>query len=352
MKLLLDNIIFSLQKVGGISIYWKEIIKRAVNDPEIELFFISKPSDQNNFIYQELIAEEPLVVNIPTASTYINNRYLPLITHKRTFNIFHSSYYRPLYMPGVKKVVTIHDFIYEKFDKGLRKGIHSIQKTAAISNADIVVCISENTKTDLLTLYPKFSDKDIRVVYNGVSDGFHQLLSKDPKNPYLLVVGNRVGCKNFQTTIQAFRKELYKDFKLKIVGRSLSEEEIQLFEGSIDRVDVLSNVTEKKLNELYNGAFALVFPSTYEGFGIPVIESMKAGCPVITTTSSCMKEVGGNAAIYMERIDADSIIQAVDRLKETSFRNTAIKRGIEHSHKFSWNKTYTEIKDIYRELSF
>lgn len=353
MRLILDNIIFQLQKVGGISIYWKEIIKRALHDTDIELQFIAAPDGIVNFIYNEIINEEPVIKDIERISPILNHRYLPIILPKiKTPFVYHSSYYRPIWNSKAKSVTTIHDFIYEKFDHGIKKDVHSLQKRLSVSNSDIVICISENTKKDLLDIYPQYKNKDIRVVYNGVSEGYYPIKSVDTiVEPYLLVVGNRVGCKNFDTTISAFVDKLSKDFKLKIVGKPLTEEEQLKFGPALSRVEVISNVPEKELNKLYNSAFALIFPSTYEGFGIPVIEAMKASCPVITTTCSCMKEVGGNAAVYMENVNAESIIKAVERLKKDCFRQETIDLGIKQSAKFSWDKTYASVKNIYDELN-
>lgn len=351
MNLLLDNIIFSLQKVGGISIYWKELLKRVFLDPEINLNVISIDSCWNNFIFQELINEYPGIGNVKRIIPLVNNRYLPIMISHKEKTIFHSSYYRPIYYPKVKSVTTIHDFIYEKFDTGLKKHIHSLQKKLSIENSDVIICISENTRNDLLEIYPQYENKDIRVIYNGVSENYYKLPDQREGRPFLLVVGNRVGCKNFDIIIKSFKKDLYKNYLLKIVGKPLTDEERAKFGTVIDRVEVYSNVPEVELNKLYNSAFALIFPSTYEGFGIPVVEAMRAGCPVVTTTCSCMKEVGGDAALYMDSVDADSIITAVRRLENENIRYSAIERGLIHGRKFSWDSTYNQIKSLYQELN-
>lgn len=356
MQLLYDNIIFDLQKIGGISIYWKELIKHVMLDAEIELSFIQGKKQNQNFIYQTLVNDNPLINDIPHIRPFINNRYFPLIRLNKTSKvIFHSSYYRPFLDINSKKVVTVHDFIYEHFEKGLKKNVHAFQKKMALSNADIVICISENTKRDLISFYPKFKNKDIRVIYNGVSNNYFPIEnlthSGQFERPYLLVVGNRVGCKNFKNTIEAYRNYLVADYDLKIVGKPLTEEEKRLLMGCHDHIEIMNNVSEEKLNLLYNDAYALIFPSTYEGFGIPIIEAMKAGCPVITTEESCIKEVAGNGGVYMESLDAKGIIEAINRLNNKSYRNDIIANGLRHSSQFSWDKTYINVKNIYSELN-
>lgn len=255
MRILLDNIIFQLQKVGGISIYWKELITRLIKD-DVDLMFIPGKHEDRNFIYQELIKLIPNINNIPNWNPFINHRYIPIFKlYNNTRLIFHSSYYRPILGPNIKAITTIHDFIYEHFDNGLRKTIHTIQKKASIKNADIVICISENTKKDLLNFYPEFVNKDIRVIYNGVSESYYPLGNKfnviQQKKPYLLVVGNRVGCKNFEQTIIAFREYLHNKFRLIIVGKPLSDDEKLCFGETIEDVIVKSNVPENELNILY-----------------------------------------------------------------------------------------------------
>lgn len=357
MKLLLDNIIFHLQKIGGISIYWKELLKRAISDSEVELQFISENREVDNYIYKELLSEVPELLNIPTIKSWINHRYLPLIPMKLQSNvIFHSSYYRALWNNKAKKVLTVHDFIYEHFDHGLKKSVHSFQKAVALLNADIVICISENTKQDLITLYPKFSEKDIRIIYNGVSNGYFPIkenkLDKQNVRPYLLVVGNRVGCKNFGATMDAYINYLATDYDLIIVGKPLNEDERRTLKECLNQIKIMTGVSEDELNRLYNDAHALIFPSTYEGFGIPIIEAMKAGCPVITTKESCIKEVAGDGGVYMDSLDAKGIIDAVKRINNPQYRKERINSGLIHSSQFSWDKTYEKVKNIYRELYY
>jgi mannosyltransferase len=353
MRLLLDNIIFDLQKVGGISIYWSQILSRAVKDTDIEVTAIPGNNMGKNFTFAEMTHRFPEIAHIRQWMPAINNRYFPIIgKYNAPKQIFHSSYYRPYYGANTKKVVTVHDFMYELFDSGLRKRVHSTQKRISIDNAEIIICISENTKADLLKLYPQFVNKDIRVIYNGVSDAFHILDNAPYKagRPYLLVVGNRVGCKNFGATMIAYSEYLYKYYDLVIVGKPLSENECKILGEHQKSIVVKNNVPEAELNYMYNNARALVFPSTYEGFGIPAVEAMKAGCPVITTTKSCMREVVGNAGVYMDSQDEYGIVNAVKRLENESFMKTTVQLGLQQSSKFSWDQTYNGVKKIYTEL--
>lgn len=350
VNLLVDNIIFEIQKIGGISIYWAELLRRLLSDSDFNLVFAGLPGNHNNYIFQNLLEECPQLKEIRTWKPFVNNRYLPLIyPTNKTPLVFHSSYYRSLYSPNSCQIVTVHDFMYEIFDKGLRRKVHTLQKRNAIANADVVICISQNTKKDLLHYFPEFSNKDIRVVYNGVSDNYYKANYSYNGRPYLLVVGNRVGCKNFEVTMRSYVSVLHENYDLVIVGKPLNEYESTILSPYLDSVKIFSGIPEEKLNELYNNASALLFPSTYEGFGIPIIEAMKASCPVITTTASCMKEVAGEAGIYLETISEEGMIDAVSILRNKNYVEEIKRKGLIQASNFSWDKTYRQVKDIYYE---
>lgn len=355
MNVLLDNIVFHLQKVGGISVYWKELLMRLFNESDINLYCINKSSIEN-CIYQELNQNIDLS-KIRNLFPVINYRYFPIILQNQNY-ICHSSYYRPFLISGAKKVVTVHDFMYERFDSGLKKYVHSLQKKLAIANADTVVCISQSTKQDLLRYYPEFSSKNIKIIYNGVGATFRRLDKLSLKQQvmelgfsgqFLLVVGNRVGCKNFVVTAEAFQF-LSQSFHLVIVGHPLSENEKRILGKSIDKVHVFTGINEEMLNYLYNQAFALLFPSLYEGFGIPIVEAMKAGCPVITTKYSSIPEIALNAGVYMQSNSAKAIIDCVTLLGNSDFRKEIELQGLLNSERFSWDNTYEQLLEIYREL--
>jgi mannosyltransferase len=289
MKIYFDNIIFSLQKSGGISVYWYEILSRIVNQTEINYLFIEEEGKETNIFRNKLKIDSKYSIHSNFKMNSFLNRYRNLdfnIANEKF--IFHSSYYRNLSKSirkknNVKVVVTVHDFTYERFSRELKKWVHSWQKKKAIQSADLVICISENTKNDLLHFYPQFSKKDIRVIYNGVSEQytFNPELKKDNhETPFFLYVGSRTDYKNFDFVVRSVSR--LDDYVLKIVGASLSKNEVRMLESNLfGRWEIIENVDNVELNVLYNQAFALLYPSSYEGFGIPIVEAMKAGCPFI-----------------------------------------------------------------------
>lgn len=346
----IDGIITKLQRAGGVSVCFSELLTQLEKSNQIPYKFINYGS--NLSLKCENIPNERLI-NPSQVSLLQRYRDYALPTSNEN-HVFHSSYYRlPKNIKSTFIVTTVHDFVYEKYAKGIKKLIHHWQKRRAILKSDVVVCISENTKEDLLEFIPEAKNKDIRVVYNGVSDNYFpvELQKKDDvMAPYLLYVGARNTYKNFDKFVKSSSQ--ISEFKLVIVGGGkLTEEESKLLvESGFCDFKHYDFVNDEKLNDLYNNAFALVYCSLYEGFGIPVIEAMKAGCPVIAMNASSIPEVSGNAAILLEKLDKEAISGAIEKLKIPSFRNNLIKKGFENSARFSWEKNTREILSIYEEL--
>ena len=175
MTLLLDNIIFSLQKSGGVSKVWSELLHRILDDNQLDPNFLMYPN--SNIFANKISISKKQIQPINSLLPLSIERYLqPSI--KDFKGVFHSSYYRYIKNKHVFNITTVHDFTYEYFRKGLPKVIHSYQKSKAILNADHIICVSKHTKCDLLKFYPKISPSKITVVHNGVDTVFQISESK------------------------------------------------------------------------------------------------------------------------------------------------------------------------------
>lgn len=356
MNIIIDLVAFSLQKSGGVSVYWYEMIAKMLTQSSIKLLFIEENGKIENIFRKELNIQDDYVISEKSRLFNHLSRYREINLKIKNENfIFHSTYYRTLNKVvkkrnNVKEVVTVHDFTYEHFSSGLKKWVHSYQKKKAIKAADVVICISENTKKDLLYFYPQFSSKNIRVVYNGVSPDYFripELKCKNNNSSFFLFVGSRTDYKNFYFTVKAIAQT--KDFSLKIVGGNLNDSELLFLNDLIPgRWELCLNIDNKKLNILYNTAYALLYPSSYEGFGIPIVEAMKAGCPFIALNCSSIPEVAGNAGFLMESLDVSSFNEAVSYIKKN--REDIINKGFFQANKFSWDKCYQEVREIYKEV--
>lgn len=356
MNVIIDLIAFSLQKSGGVSVYWYEIIDRILIQSDIKPLFIEENSNNDNIFRKELKIEENHTINNKTKLVNYLARYRVINLKIKNQNfIFHSTYYRTLSKVvkkrnNVKEVVTVHDFTYEHFSRGLKKWVHCWQKKKAIKAADVVICISENTKKDLLHFYPQFLSKDVRIVYNGVSSDYFKkedLEKKDSNSSFFLFVGSRTDYKNFDFTVKAIAQT--KDFLLKIVGGNLNYRELSMLNKLIpNRWELYINIDNKELNILYNTAFALLYPSSYEGFGIPILEAMKAGCPFIALNCSSIPEVSGSAGFLIDKLEISLFNDAVSCIKND--REEMIKKGFVQANNFSWEKCHQEILEIYKEI--
>ena len=344
MKLILDNIVFSLQKVGGISVYWYEIIDRLLKTRSHLIFF---QRECDNLLLKKL--PKDIFVEKCNNTPLIFDRFFNVNTNSvKSKFIFHSSYYRITKNPNAISVTTIHDFIHEKFYTGIRKRLHVYQKKRALKYAKAIIVISENTKRDLLKYYPNLcKDKIIRVIYNGVSNDFKPISGTNTFKNSFLFVGSRESYKNFTFSVISISK--LQDFTLTIVGKNLNNKEINFLNKYLkNRWTLFNNIDNDKLNFLYNESFALLYPSSYEGFGIPLLESMKAGCPFIALKRSSIPEVAGNAGYLMDNITFDDFYNGV--LYTLDNREELIKLGYKQSNEFNWDKCFEQTLDLYKEV--
>lgn len=317
-----------------------------------EFLFFEKNNAIENIFRKKLKIQANIESNIPTKIL----RYLPFTKKLKSKSIFHSSYYRFSLQRDIVNVTTVHDFTYEYFVKGLPRHLHFIQKSLAIKNSSGIICISNSTKKDLLKFYPDIDESIVKVIYNGVSEDFriiddrvHYLERVFPSligKKYILYVGDRSLYKNFDIAV-AVVKELKDYFLVAVGGKNFRKDELEKIRPIKDRFYYFGGIDSKKLNILYNNAFCLLYPSSYEGFGIPIIEAMRAGCPVVSTNRSSIPEISGNAALLVDNIDVDSFVREVLKLEDNNFRAILITKGLENSSKYSWDKCFAETYDFY-----
>lgn len=345
MKIVLDNICFSLQRMGGISVVWGALLK-ALQRSSLDYICLENPNDSNNEVRKSLV---DINGEIQSAKHLKIERYLdPKVACKEAF-IFHSSYYRICKNKHAINITTVHDFTYEKYRKGLARWVHSWQKFRAMRKSDIVVCISENTKRDVLYYCPKIDRNKIRIIYNGVSTDY-KVVDTNKYNylgEYVVFVGSRQPYKQFELVVKALKNTPY---KLAIVGGKLSEKETRFVDENlgIDKYVQFGYLSNGELNELYNQAVCLAYPSSYEGFGIPVLEAQRAGCPVIAYNASSIPEIIGDTPLLLDELSVSAFLDKLDILKDNERRNTIISLGLENSKRFSWEKMGEEYVSLYK----
>ncbi|HDO1318963.1 TPA: glycosyltransferase family 4 protein [Aeromonas veronii] len=323
-----DGIINALQSHGGISVLFHELNQRMGKDRAKYYVY----NESNN-------VGDNTVLLVPR----ILERYRKFNVKLSEYDVFHSTYYR---LPQSKTTVvtTVHDFTYEKYIGGIAAKVHSYQKNNAILNSDKIICVSNNTAEDLLR-YCRVPESKIEVVYNGVSDDYYPLNLEC--QDYVVFVGSRISYKNFDIVVSAVSK--FKGLKLTIVGGGkLTDSEVCMLDEKLKgRFEVKGTLSNNELNVVYNQAIALVYPSEYEGFGIPVIEAQKSGCPVIALNRSSIPEVAGSAAVLLEQADENNIYDAIQILLSSDFRKQLLRLGFENAKRFSWDKCFKETQLIY-----
>lgn len=351
LKIIYDNIIFSLQKIGGVSKYWYELVKR-ISKVETEIIFY-EPKNENIFRHKKIdvVKESNLNVNFL--------RYLPFLKKIPSKSVFHSSYYRVSLQKDIINVTTIYDFNYEYFRSGIARHIHSKQKRFALNRSDGIICISKNTKNDLLKFYPHIDDSKIKVIYIAAGEEFKKINGSDclfnsqysilGHKKYILYVGERSHYKNFNMALQVISKLV--NYSLVIVGgKEMDIYEKKMVQSIQDRVYHFKGIGSDDLNILYNNAFCLLYPSSYEGFGIPVAEAMKSGCPVVSTNKSSIPEVAGHAGLLVDNICTENFILEIKRLENINLREEQVQKGLDQSKKFSWDICFEETYGFYQDI--
>jgi len=351
MRVQIDGIIFSLQKHGGITTYFREMLRRYRPEHGVCLT-LDQPIQQ---VFSE--ADLPAVERVDRKSRRLERMRCARSPIGQHFDIYHSTYYRRPVDAMIPSVVTVHDFVYQRFVRGLRKWRHQLHMVGAIQQAQHIICISEATRQDLVEFVPIRPEQQVSVIYHGVSDFFYPLDNLglptpiESNRPFMLFVGQRGGYKNFSLALSAL--SLLPDFELHCVGGGpLSSEELSAVPASTkNRVRHLGFVDDTRLNHLYNQALCLLYLSLYEGFGIPVLEAMRAGCPVVCVDCKAVIEIGGEAlCVSDDASDPASLAKAVMVTTEPQTRAKMQGLGLERAQQFSWDRCFDQTIAIYRSL--
>jgi len=326
-----DGIIYALQKYGGASVYWKNIVLRVRSD--------------QRFRVTELCPDR-------------SSRGIPVLSRA---DIFHSSHFRTTVLSRAKNATTVHDLTYElgMLGNGVKAKLNILERKRSYFGADAIICISENTKKDLLEIYPQLAGRcPIYVIYHGFTTPVldHQALhEKLMEDDYLLYVGGRQNYKNFDLALRGFVESgVWRDgVKLVCTGSEFNKQELESFRkmGVSHSLVSVGMVNEVALFRLYMHAHCLLYTSRYEGFGLPLIEAMSMGCPVIGSDVSCIPEIVGKAGILVNADSPNQVARAILDLGRPLVRNQFIADGLVRASQFSWNTSAFKHMEVYASMA-
>ena len=292
----------------------------------------------------------------------MNNKINEFKINKWQPDIIHQTYFSKSLKNDRKaaRIVTAYDMIHEIFNTDLKTSEELLdRKKYAFSNADHIICISKNTQKDLINFY-KVPEERSSIIHLGVdTDIFNLAQKKLPpliKSPYLLYVGGRQKYKNFENFIKAFSLsiKLKKDFQLVLFGGN------QLTSGELSLINEIGINNAKiehiegndlLLANLYSHASAFIYPSFYEGFGLPLLEAMASGCPVICSNRSSIPEIVKSSGVYFEPESIENIKSSMEKVVfDDDLKFELIKKGLENVKFFTWEKCAMQTLLLYRNV--
>jgi len=368
VNVLYDFQIFGSQRYGGISRYFYKLISQFVRDQMLGVLLFQGLHRNRYDLAAQRDAFSDYVgwrMDLPKTrrlcrivNEVLFRRYLR--ENRERVDVYHLTYYSDKVPMGtVPCVVAMHDMIYELFrEAGSPEHPVCEIKRRCVKAVDAVICGSQSARRDLIKHTGVDADK-VTVVYHGNPmdpDEFRDVAPFANDRPYLLYVGNRQGLggyKNFSIVVDLFRvhSRLVSDLRLVAFGGGAFEraEQSALNAAGLASRTRLVEGDDRMLASVYKGAACLVFPSLYEGFGMPVLEAMGFGCPVVASNRSSLPEVGGDAAVFFDPTDVDSLADAVASVRDDTTRRALIQDGFAQEKRFSWRTAAEQTAAVYRD---
>lgn len=354
MNILYDHQIFSTQKIGGISRYFVELMCNLPAE------FVTKQSAvlTDNIYLQDMQGKHSFndFKGKNRMYSFVNKLNTVRLLQLSDYDVFHPTYYNPYFLQQIRKpyVLTVYDMIHEKYPDLFPNDRTAEFKKKTVQNAAKVIAISNQTKQDLIELYG-MDEQKIDVVYLGQSTNVNKVEEVNGlPSSFLLYVGGRYGYKNFDTFLKAFAvlAEQCPDLFLVCTGgKFTTEEQKKIVSLHLSKKVLHLFVSDAQLTYLYLKAECFVFPSVYEGFGIPVLEAFAAGCPIALSNASCFPEVAQSGGCYFDPYDIDSMVHSISMLlSDGSYREHQIANGYNVLKQYSWERMGKETAAIYKSI--
>lgn len=364
MKIAFDHQSFTMQRFGGISRYFTELVTQLdLVDQNVKIF---AGAYQNYYLSKipASIVKGRYIEGYPKKTGFFFNYCNHFLTQHQiksfTPDVIHETYYS-YFKPAKSKaarVVTVYDMIHELFPQSFKENDPlTRKKREAFQRADHIISISQTTKNDLINLFNISTEKIsvISLAANPLKTNA-DLITKEGLRPFFLYVGERSGYKNFEFLLKAISSSsaLKKNFDLVAFGGgNFNEREIQLILNSGLSTSQILQVSgsDVTLASLYRSASAFIYPSIYEGFGLPPLEAMCYDCPVISSNTSSMPEVIGNAGEFFNPYNLEELVQAIENVVFSEERKKMlIENGRLRLRSFSWEKCAAKTLEVYNNL--
>lgn len=377
MKIVIDGTVYSSAPSGGVYRYFNELIPRLANLPDTKVQIFSPrtdtlpPNGENIEVKKDLLpsgqwfpegrAKEVLRKAKRWVSAFVVGKQLGGVEGA----VYHSTFYTPSPWKNLPEVFTVYDMISELFPD-LSQETHIVStnrmKRECVERAARLIAISENTKQDLHRIWGVPLEK-IDAIHLGVkTDFFSRAIDATEKErtlekysickPFVFFLGGRLHHKNFSRLLEAYEmSEIRQSHTLVVAGAPWSQEEEKRIQnlGLEKHVLRIPSITEVELPVFYQCATLFVFPSYYEGFGLPLLEAMAAGCPVAAANAGPFPEIVQGAALLFDPYDPADMAKKMDSLLNTSLRERYRDLGLQRSAQFSWDETARKTRETYKK---
>lgn len=336
---------------SGIGTYIRSLLEILTKDPDLDLTLYGDLTHLADYNARKILADFPIY-------SVREQVFFPALLKKNPCGLLHVPHYNAPLGYGGKLVVTVHDLIHLKFPPSRLAYLYARGMLQAVcGKADLVLTDSLNTKKDILELLG-VPEKKIRVIYLGFGNNLEpRVLDEEedpqyPKDGFMLYVGNVRATKNIPLLVEAFVKAraLDKDMRIVIAGKNFMQDYTAAYQGS-PTIRFTGEVSMPTLRTLFRNARFFVFPSLYEGFGLPPLEAMSRGLPVISSNAASLPEVLGDAALTFDPNNSEQLAGHMVRLwKDSALRKSLAQKGLDQAKKFTWEKCAAETKAAYLEV--
>lgn len=372
MRLLISPQIFDEQKFGGISRYYTEIFTVLAKENQTEIIFPIHFTNNIHFKESGLYKTKNIYflfytflniigISVRKKTKRLNNKFLHNILKDDNFDLFIPTYYSLDFLSYINSkpyVLTVYDMIHELFPESVINGKEIVRnKLVLIENASKIIAVSQNTKRDIIRLYPHIEESKIEVIYHGNSIKIDPKVEIDLPENYILFVGVRQHYKNFIFLIESIFTLFEKNPDLVLIcaggGKFSKEEKKMITSLGLENRIIQRYFKDNELGTYYNKAKCFVFPSEYEGFGIPVLESLACNCPVVLPYNSSFPEVAGDAGVFYELNNGKDLLEKISNLiQDEKLRMKHIQLGREQVGKFSWDEAAKKCLELYKDAIF